>query len=135
LIDTVVYLVALLVPILAAAALAEADSDAQRVDESGALLVVGFVVLGLPFAAVLGVQLVMLNANGWSIGKRLLGIRIVDLRGQRVGLSRIFWMRMFLPFLAQQLCGLVSLVDALMIFARDRRCLHDHMAGTIVIRA
>ena len=31
--------------------------------------------------------------------------------------------------------GLVSLVDALLIFRDDRRCLHDEIADTIVVTA
>ena len=29
--------------------------------------------------------------------------------------------------------GLVGLIDALMIFGDEQRCLHDHIAGTVVI--
>jgi hypothetical protein len=29
--------------------------------------------------------------------------------------------------------GLISLVDIVLIFRRDRRCLHDHIAGTRVL--
>jgi hypothetical protein len=31
--------------------------------------------------------------------------------------------------------GMVSLVDSLLIFRDDRRCLHDQIADTIVVRA
>jgi hypothetical protein len=34
-----------------------------------------------------------------------------------------------------QLCGLVGLVDALMIFGDEQRCLHDYLADSIVVEA
>jgi uncharacterized RDD family membrane protein YckC len=36
-----------------------------------------------------------------------------------------------IPFIG----ALYALVDILFIFAEDRRCIHDHLAGTVVIKA
>lgn len=38
-----------------------------------------------------------------------------------------------LALLVAQLCGLIGLVDALFIFSNDRRCIHDHLADSVVI--
>lgn len=84
------------------------------------------------------VQLVMLHRNGQTMGKRLMGIRIVRSDGTRAGLGRIFLLRALLPNLiaAIPFVGLFfALIDALFIFADDRRCLHDRFADTIVVDA
>jgi len=84
------------------------------------------------------VTTVFVYRNAQTIGKRLVGIKVARTDGSRAGLARIFWLRYLLnsvlywvPFLG----GLYSLVDNLMIFGETRRCCHDHIADTIVIRA
>ena len=79
-----------------------------------------------------------LAKKGQTIGKLAMGIKIVDLNGNLPGMSSMFGLRYILvnaigsiPLVG----GLFSLVDALFIFAKDRRCLHDHIAGTRVIAA
>jgi uncharacterized RDD family membrane protein YckC len=84
------------------------------------------------------VQLVMLHRNGQTLGKRLMAIRIVRSDGSRAGLGRIFLLRSLVPSLigAIPLVGMFfALIDALFIFADDRRCLHDRFADTIVVDA
>ena len=88
--------------------------------------------------ALLVINLMWLHKYGQTIGKRLLKIKVVRADGSRCALSRIVFAR-WLPvnLLAQvPLVGpIVSLVDVLMIFREDRRCLHDLIADTIVVRA
>ena len=80
----------------------------------------------------------LLHRYGQTIGKRLLGIRIVSAAdGQLLPLGKLFGLR-YVPI---QLAGLLPvvgnilpLVDALFIFREDRRCLHDFIAGTKVIK-
>lgn len=80
----------------------------------------------------------LLMRYGQTIGKRLLGIRIVDRLSRQVPtLGHIYLWRM-LPL---QLLGqvpvvgqLLTIVDALFIFRKDRRCVHDIIAGTIVVQ-
>jgi len=88
--------------------------------------------------AFVAVQLVMLHRNGQTIGKRLMGIRIMRTDGTRAGLGRIFLLRVLIPNLIAAIpyAGLFFvLIDALFIFADDRRCLHDRFADTIVVDA
>ncbi|WNL47109.1 RDD family protein [Dyella sp. BiH032] len=92
----------------------------------GALLILGVFV----------VNCVLLHQNGQTIGKRVLGLKIVRTNGDRIGLGRIIGMRIIpisllgaIPYLG----GLISLTDSLMIFGNERRCLHDLIADTIVI--
>jgi uncharacterized RDD family membrane protein YckC len=80
----------------------------------------------------------LLHKHGQTIGKRLLGIRIVSASdGQIVSLGTIFGLR-YVPI---QIAGIVPvignvlpLLDVLFIFREDRRCLHDFIAGTKVVK-
>lgn len=84
-----------------------------------------------------------LQRDGQTIGKKLLGIRIVDLAGNVPSLSRVLGLR-YLPIFLMPLLAMVpglqmgiqvsSVVDLLFIFRRDHRCIHDLIAGTKVIR-
>lgn len=82
------------------------------------------------------VDLVLLARYGQTIGKRMLGLRIVRADGSRAGLGRLFWLRTVLPTaigVIPILGWLFGLGDALAIFRADRRTIHDHMADTIVV--
>lgn len=74
--------------------------------------------------------------RGQTIGKRILGIRIVMVDdGSNPGFWRAVFVRDLVPFVIDRLvAGLFGIADALFIFGRERRCIHDHMAGTIVVR-
>ena len=95
-------------------------------------------VTGLLGLGLLSCNLWLLHRQGQTLAKSWLSIRIVRTDGSRSGLGRIFWLRYFFPTLIGAIpCvgGIFSLVDALFIFADDRRCLHDHMADTMVVLA
>lgn len=101
----------------------------------------GTVMLVLVMALVVGLaifQLVLLHRSGQTIGKRLVGIRIVRSDGSRAGLARIFFLRMLVPGIlgAIPLVGpFISLIGILMIFGSEQRCMHDHIADTVVVDA
>lgn len=97
--------------------------------------------------ALLGIQIYLLTSRGQSLGKILLGVRVVRADdGEKPGFLR-GWLLRELPSGAIQ--GLLQLVPVvgfflrfafvttnyLMIFREDRRCLHDFIAGTRVVRA
>ncbi len=90
------------------------------------------------FAVFAAVQWVPLNANGQTWGKRILGIKIVDLAGNKVPAGRLLGVR-YLPVQVVSnipLVGpLLGLVNVLLIFRGDRRCGHDLIAGTKVVKA
>jgi uncharacterized RDD family membrane protein YckC len=76
--------------------------------------------------------------NGQTIAKKLLGIKDVRTDGSRVSFARIFWMRnvisiciSFIPIVG----GFYGLIDSLFIFGSAKRCVHDYIADTIVVRA
>ena len=135
-IDTLILLVILL-PVMFLggyfSTVAAAAAQGQRVGLGVTLLwgLVGFVVFVL-------VQFVPLNATGQTWGKKILGIRIVDLAGAKPPIGRLLGLR-YLPVQAAgavPLVGpLIGLVNVLLIFREDRRCGHDLVAGTRVVRA
>jgi len=73
---------------------------------------------------------------GQTVGKRLLGIRIADFQTEGVP---AFWRlvaRIAVPSFAARaglIGSLFDLVDILLIFGKDRRCIHDLIAGTRVV--
>jgi uncharacterized RDD family membrane protein YckC len=79
----------------------------------------GFVILG----AFLLVELVFDAAYGQTVGKKLLGIRIIRVDGD--GLAGVPWL-----LLRTVLLGV--LVPAV-VWDRDRRGLHDKASGTVVV--
>jgi uncharacterized RDD family membrane protein YckC len=77
-----------------------------------------------------------LYKNGQTVGKKLLGIRIADLDGNVPDLARLLLLR-YLPVSLITLIPVVGnylpLFDVLFILQANRRCLHDMIAGTIVV--
>jgi len=120
LLDGLAYLV-ILVPLLA---------FSRAVDPAGFIGVAALLLL-----AVFVVQAVLLTTRGQSIGKIVVKIRIVDHKtGANPGFARVVLMRTVLPGMGSTITqGLFSLVDAAFIFGRERRCVHDLMAGTSVV--
>jgi uncharacterized RDD family membrane protein YckC len=79
----------------------------------------------------------LVAANGQSIGKRIVGIKVVRTDGSRASFARIFLLRNVvnaLPNLLPYVGWLYQLVDPLLIYQESRQCLHDRIADTIVIR-
>lgn len=80
----------------------------------------------------------LLHMYGQTVGKRLLGIRVVNLDGSKATLQTLLLKRYLVVQLIAEipLIGfLVSVLNALFIFREDRRCLHDLIAGTKVVMA
>jgi uncharacterized RDD family membrane protein YckC len=83
-------------------------------------------------------QAYLLAVAGQTIGKRVLGLRIVRRDGRTPGFVRVVLLRALLPALLTALPGIgavVLVLDTLAIFTnRGARCLHDYVAGTWVAR-
>lgn len=92
-----------------------------------AVALVGLIVFGL-------LNLRFVAANGQSIGKKMIGIKVVRSDGSRASLGRIFWKRNILNGLLS-LIPVYGIVDALFIFSESEQCLHDRIADTNVINA
>jgi len=155
LLDVVLY-AALLLPGAAGAFIAVAIFDASPVwlDVSNAVAAGAYVL----------VQAVLVARTGQSLGKRMLGLRIVRPDGTLPGFVRGVLLRSWLflvPFAATSLLlpqlwfalatqfGFTPLfvlilgyashavyaIDPVFILGRARRCLHDRVAGTDVVHA
>jgi len=57
----------------------------------------------------------------------------VRLDGQPIGLWRLLLLRNVMVQVVAQLCGVIGLIDVLMIFGDEQRCLHDYLADSMVI--
>lgn len=100
-------------------------------------------MIALMFLGWLGIFLVfngyLLATKGQTIGKLAVGTRIVSSENGRIlPLWKLIGLR-YVPFYALGYVPIVGpllgLVNILLIFRQDRRCLHDHVAGTKVIVA
>ncbi|HEX4584938.1 MAG TPA: RDD family protein [Burkholderiaceae bacterium] len=79
----------------------------------------------------------LLVARGQTIGKVALGMRILRPDGSKVSASRLVGLRYGVGFLVSLIpapAALYGLIDSLLIFRESRRCLHDVIADTIVVR-
>jgi uncharacterized RDD family membrane protein YckC len=97
----------------------------------------GIALCGLGLFVVGGVQAYLVATTGQSIAKRGLRTKIVKQDGSLPGFVHGVLLRSWLTLAIGMLPGVGSffhLVDALMVFRADRRCLHDLIAGTIVIQ-
>jgi len=96
----------------------------------------------LAIAAAMFLAFVLINGSwlakyGQTVGKRAVGIRIVNVLDDRVPkLSTLLGRRyglVWLVSLIPVIGTLVGVVDDLLVFRNDRRCLHDLIAGTKVV--
>jgi uncharacterized RDD family membrane protein YckC len=86
----------------------------------------------------LAINSYLLFKRGQTIGKYLMHVRIVDLQGGIAPFWRVILLRYLLISVVAQLGVLGQLLataDCLLIFQKSRRCLHDILAGTRVIKA
>lgn len=92
--------------------------------------------------------IVLLYKYGQTVGKKMLGIRVVRMDGSRLSFPRFFFIRWLgmavLGGILGGICGAlhiryvgntIGLVDALFIFGATHRCLHDYLADTQVVTA
>jgi uncharacterized RDD family membrane protein YckC len=83
-------------------------------------------------------QWVLVSKTGQTLGKRWAGIRIVKANGSPVSFVSAVLVRSWAFSLITSLPWLgtiIGLADMVCIIGDERRCLHDYLAGTIVVRA
>lgn len=107
--------------------------------ENEAYLVAGGLLFLVAALALIVTQLYLLTTHGQSVGKRVMKIRIVrHADGARAGFFTVILARSLLPGVIGAIPfvgSIFTLVNILFIFREDRRCLHDLIAGTKVVRA
>ena len=131
--DTLILFLAVGLPLL----IAVGFSFTRLIDPS---LYLGPLVLFavVPALALIGITIYFVHRNGQTIAKRMLGIKVVRTDGSPASLARIFWLRNVvnaLPGMVPFIGNFYSLVDSLFIFGEKRKCVHDHIADTIVVKA
>lgn len=105
------------------------------VTENEGIVMAGFGLGCLAFLGLWIYQMVLISQSGQSLGKKWTGIKIVKIDGSEVDFTSGVVLRSWVIGAINAIIGIVGIVDVLMIFAEDRRCLHDHIAGTKVIVA
>lgn len=109
----------------------------SRRNEDAAVVALGALVVGGLVLVV--VQVVLLSAQGQTLGKKMVGIRIVNISdGSNPGFGGAVFMRSFVPGLIGIIPfvgSIFPLVDICWIFGEESRCLHDLIAGTCVVEA
>ena len=99
--------------------------------------------------------IILVARNGQTLGKLMVGIKVVRTDGSKASLGRIFWLRNVVNgipgmiagamtgsgmtgttvLIASLLGNLYAFADYLLIFGEERRCLHDRIADTMVVKA
>ena len=122
-------------------AMAEGGADLQELDVSQVVNAMlrgpGTLITAVALIAWCVITAWLVARNGQTIGKRMLGIKVVRTNGSTASLARILLLRNVvngLPMLLPTLGLLYQLVDPLFIFQPSRKCLHDLIADTIVIQ-
>lgn len=114
-------------------------NDGEMDDVSPARRLAGGLLIFVGLIIVATIQIWMLSTRGQTLGKRLMSIRVVLLANNaNPGFVGAVLMRVVIPMIlgAVPVVGAIfSLVDVCFIFRDDRRCVHDLIAGTKVIKA
>ncbi len=135
LITTVVYLPVYFILLAIAVSLGGLDGDGAGLFTSIILIVGAVVILVACFLAINGH---LLSSRGQTVGKYVMRMQI-----QTDSDSRIpeFWPMFFKRYVALWALGmipyigaLVGIIDALAVFRQSRKCLHDEIAGTKVVK-
>lgn len=94
--------------------------------------------VGLPMLLVAAVQWYLIATSGQSIGKKVVGLKIIKTDGSDVNFVSGVILRSWIPAVigwVPFVGSIFGLVDALFIFSSDHRTIHDLIAGTKVISA
>lgn len=77
-------------------------------------------------------QALMLSARGQTLGKMALSVKVVTRQGGNIRPGQA-WARVLSDLVMGGFFYPLGLIDALLIFSRRRRTLHDRLAGTVVV--
>jgi uncharacterized RDD family membrane protein YckC len=108
--------------------------DPEQDGGAAVAVVAGFTLALVGFTTWCVFTIRYVRRNGQSIGKKLVGIKIVRTDGTPVSLARVFWYRNLVNGVLSAI-PFYGFLDVLFIFGTSRRCLHDRIADTIVVNA
>jgi len=122
---------AILFPIWYSTGLFQKISNGQSMTTSEEII---YFIVGLVIFLIL--QGYLLYKRGQTIGKVIVKTKIIDLNGNIPNLGKLIVLRYFffsfvfqIPFIGRIVC----FADIIFIFGKEHRCLHDYLAGTIVV--
>jgi uncharacterized RDD family membrane protein YckC len=108
-------------------------------DHNDTLQIIGGILIGLLFLALLAVQIYLLSTRGQTIGKKMMSVKIVKYADDsNPGFLHACLLRLIVPGFINGIpfIGyLFPIVDACFIFGDERRCIHDLIASTKVVNA
>ena len=121
-----------LVGLTAAAGVSDLESDSQGAGLMIALLSTYIIsMLAVAVAGWLYFALMESSARGATLGKMALGLRVVDLNGDRIGFGRATG-----RYFGKIVSGLILGIGYFMVaFDGEKRALHDRICDTRVIKA
>lgn len=100
------------------------------------ILGIGVAMIWVLIALIIQANLV--SSHSATFGKKMLQIKIVRMDGSNISWPRWLFIRQGIVTLVGQIPiagGIFSLIDILMIFGAERRCIHDLIADTKVVKA
>jgi len=133
LLDSVIAMV-ITFPVMMVAGLFKQFSQGQRMTIGQHIFFFFFSI-----AVFLAVNGYLLARHGQTLGKKLVGTRIVANTDEQIlSFGRVFGLRYLPLFLIAKVPivgNLFCIIDVLFIFQKDKRCIHDLIAGTKVVNA
>jgi uncharacterized RDD family membrane protein YckC len=71
--------------------------------------------------------------HGYNVGKRIVGIRIVKVNGEKLGIGAMIMRSLVASLVYALTLGIGVIISAIMVGTRkDKRAIHDFLAGTYV---
>lgn len=111
-----------------------------RFGDAGLRTNIGFILGGMIISMIVFVAIhgYLLATRGQTVGKFVMETQIAsDETGQKLPAANVIGLRYFIMMVLYNipyLGGLISLANALFIFRESRKCIHDEIAKTIVIK-
>jgi|SRR5688572_9369088 len=128
--DSVIFILMVYVPFFSGVFITGANGDPED-----ASAFIGGVMIGLIGLVVFcWITCRSLARTGQSLGKKMVGIKVVRSDGSPATVGRIVWLRNILNGVIATIPA-YGIIDSLFIFSESRQCLHDRIADTIVIKA
>ena len=132
--DSIIFMGMVYMPVLLGAMVGGVTAAAAGSASSNPMMAVGGLAAVIGFAVWCWLTIKYMGRNGQSIAKKLLNIKVVRTDGSPASLGRLIWLRNVLNGLIS-IVPLYGIIDALFIFGESRQCLHDKIAGTVVLKA